>query len=114
MTTSQCTTATQYLHLFYLHIAKNSVPQKKAVTLVEIAEIMKDLEGNWEELATVVQLGEEDLRKIRKENKTDLEKAYAVLTMWTDEEGERATMGRLVDTLEKIAKRSPVKKMLGM
>ena len=81
---------------------------------MEIAEIMKDLEGSWEELATVLQLGVDDLRKIRKENKTDREKAYAVLTMWTDEEGERATIGRLVDTLEKIAKRRPVKKMLGM
>ena len=90
------------------------MPQRKAVTLVEIAEIMKDLEGGWEELATVLQLGEENIRKIRKENKTAREKAYAVLTMWTDEEGEDATMGRLVDTLEKIAKRSPAEKMLGM
>ena len=106
--------ATQYLHLLYAYIAKNSVPQKKAVTLVEIAEIMEDLESGWEELATLLQLGEEDLRKIRKENKTNREKTYAVLTMWTDEEGEDATMGRLLDTLEKIANRSPVKKMLGM
>ena len=90
------------------------MPQKKAVSLLEIAEIMEDLEGGWEELATVLGLGEENLRKIRKEKKTDREKAYAVLTMWRDEKGDNATMGRLVDTLEKIANRSPVEKMLGM
>ena len=80
-TSLKCTTATQCLHLFYVYIAQHSVPQRKAVTLVEIAEIMKDLEGGWEELATVLQLGEENIRKIRKENKTAREKAYAVLTM---------------------------------
>ena len=90
------------------------MPQKKAVSLLEIAEIMEDLEDGWEELATVLELGEENLRKIRKEKKTDREKAYAVFTMWTDEKGDNATMGRLVDTLEKIANRSPVEKMLGM
>lgn len=95
-----------------LEEAKTSVQRKKAVTLVEIAEIMEDLEGSWEELATVLELGEENLHKIRKENETDRQKAYAVLTMWMDEEGEDATMGRLLDTIVKIAKRSPVKKTL--
>ena len=112
MKTSQCTTYN--LPLFYVYIAKTSVQRKKAVTLVEIAEIMEDLEGSWEELATVLELGEENLHKIRKENETDRQKAYAVLTMWMDEEGEDATMGRLLDTIVKIAKRSPVKKTLGM
>lgn len=112
MKTSQCTTYN--LPLFYVYIAKNSVQRKKAVTLVEIAEIMEDLEGGWEELATALQFGEENLHKIRKENKTNREKAYAVLTMWTNEKGEDATIGRLLDTIVKIAKRSPGKNMLGM
>lgn len=112
MKTPQCTTYN--LPLFYVYIAKTSAQRKKAVTLVEVAEIMEDLEGSWEELATVLELGEENLHKIRKENETDRQKAYAVLTMWTDEEGEDATMGRLLDTIVKIAKCSPVKKTLGM
>jgi len=71
------------------------------------------LESSWKKLATALELGEANLRKIRKENKTDREKAYAVLTMWTDKEGEDATVERLIDTLEKIAKSRPVEKMLG-
>jgi len=82
--------------------------------VVEIAGIMKDLGSGWEELATELELGEANVRKIRKENKTDREKAYSVLTMWTDKEGEDATLERLVDTLEKIAESIPVEKMLGM
>ncbi|XP_020630019.1 uncharacterized protein LOC110067069 [Orbicella faveolata] len=73
---------------------------------------MKDLGSGWEELATELELGEANVRKIRKENKTDREKAYSVLTMWTDKEGEDATLERLVDTLEKIAESIPVEKML--
>ena len=82
--------------------------------MVEIAGIMEDLGSGWEELATELELGEANVRKIRKENKTDREKAYSVLTMWTDKEGEDATLERLVDTLEKIAESIPVEKMLGM
>lgn len=81
---------------------------------MEIVGIVGDLESCWEELGTALELGEGNLRKIKKENKTDREKAYAVLTMWTDEEGQDATVERLVDTLEKIGKRSPVDKLLGM
>ena len=76
--------------------------------------MMKDLESGWQELATVLELGEANLREIREENKTDREKAYAVLTMWTDKEGEDATVERLIDTLGKIAKSLPVETMPGM
>jgi len=93
---------------------KKTVPPKKAVTLVEITGMMKDLETDWKELATVLELGEANIRKIRKESKTGREKAYVVLTMWTDKEGEDATVERLIDTLEKIAKSRPVEKMPGM
>jgi len=96
------------------YIEKNSVPRKKDVTLVEIARMMEDVESSWKQLATALELGEANLRKIRKENKTDREKAYAVLTMWTDKEGEDATVERLIDTLEKLEKIRPVEKMLGM
>ena len=82
--------------------------------MVEIAGMMGDLESGWEELATALELGKANVRKIRKENKTDREKAYAVLTTWTDKEGEDATVDSLVKTLEKIAERIPVEKMLGM
>ena len=75
---------------------------------------MKGLESGWEELATALELGKANVRKISKENKTDREKAYAVLTMWTDKKGEEATLECLEDTLDKIAERIPVEKMLGM
>ena len=88
--------------------------RKKAVTLVEIAGIMEDLERVWEKVATALGLGEANLRKIRKENNTDREKAYSFLTMWTDQEGDDATFEHLVDTLKKIAKSSLVGKLLGM
>jgi len=87
---------------------------KKAFTLLEIVGMMEDLQSGWKELATSLELGEANLRKIKEENKRDLEKAYAVLTMWTDKEGEDATVERLIDTLEKIAKSRPVEKMPGM
>ena len=75
---------------------------------------MKSLESGWEELATALELGKANVRKICKENKTEREKAYAVLTMWTDKRREEATLECLEDTLDKIAERIPVEKMLGM
>ena len=104
---------TVHLHLI-TYTAKNSVPLKKAVTLVEIAEIMEDLESSWEKLATALGFGEVSLSKINEGNKTDREKAYSVLTMWADQEGEDATFERLKDILAKISESIPVEQMLGM
>lgn len=73
--TFQWKTGTQHLHLFCVYRKKKTVPPKKAVTLVEITGMMKDLETDWKELATVLELGEANIRKIRKENKTDREKS---------------------------------------
>ncbi len=75
---------------------------------------MEDVESSWLELGTALKLGKEKLRKIDNRNKTNREKAMAVLEMWMNEGGSDATVGRLEDTLRKIVKGSIADKLLGM
>lgn len=96
------------------YAAKYAEPRKKVVTWEEIVRIIEDIESSWLELGTALELGKEKLRKIDNRNKSNREKAMAVLEMWMNEGGSDATVGRLEDTLRKIGKGSIADKLLGM
>lgn len=76
--------------------------------------IKEDLGSCWKNLGIELGLEEAKLYNIGENYSNNPEKAFAVLQMWMDKEGNDATIGLLADTLQKIEKKRIGDKLLGM
>lgn len=76
---------------------------RKTTVTLQIATLFKKIIGNcWKDVGTFLGVPEDELDSIDKSNKSDQEKAGAMLKLWRDREGHRATVGRLETALNQI------------
>lgn len=76
---------------------------RKTTVTLRIATLFKKIIGNcWIDVGAFLEVPEDELDSIDKSNKSDQEKAGAMLKLWRDREGHRATVGRLETALNQI------------
>ena len=75
--------------------------------------ICDDVGANWRDLGTVLELEPAILDNIDTDFKECREKAWAVLRKWTQKNGKEATVGILINALEKIGRKDVVDKLRG-
>lgn len=93
---------------------KNAGLREEVVTLKQTLPIKDDLGSCWKNLGIALGLEEAKLYNIGENYRHNPEKAFAVLQMWMDKEGNDATIGLLADTLQKIEKKRIGDKLLGI
>lgn len=73
-------------------------------------EVVKD----WRDLGTILRLDSASMDIIEANQSNCREVAREVLQKWKKKEGKEATVGILINALEKIERRDVVEKLLGM
>ena len=88
---------------------------RKTTVTLRIATLFKKKIGNcWIEVGAFLEVPEDELDSIDKSNKSDQEKAGAMLKLWRDREGHGATVGRLETALNQIKQQRIVDTLLGI
>ena len=88
---------------------------RKTTVTLRIATLFKKIIGNcWKDVGVFLWVLEDELDSIDKSNKSDQEKAGAMLKLWRDREGHRATVGRLETALNQIEQQRIADRLLGI
>ena len=88
---------------------------RKTTVTIRIATLFKKIIGNcWIDVGAFLGVPEDELDSIDKSNKDVQEKAGAMLKLWRDREGHRATVGRLETALNLIEQQRIADRLLGI
>ena len=89
--------------------------ERETIVTLQIATLFKKIIGNcWKDVGAFLWVPEDELDSIDKSNKSDQEKAGAMLKLWRDRKGHRATVGRLETALKRIKQQRIAKTLLGI
>ena len=88
--------------------------EKTPVTDVQIWSICDEVGVDWRDLGTNLGIASSFMDNIEADNRASRERARKLLRKWMTKEGKGATVGILVDALEKIQRRDAIEKLLGM
>ena len=88
--------------------------KQASVDEIHIFTICKEVGPNWRDLGTILKIDSVLMDSIEAKHSNCRELARKVLQKWKQREGSRATVGILIDALEKIERRDVVDKLLGM
>ena len=97
-----------FVQMMFTCFAANSVHD------IDIFLICGEIGENWRDLGTVLELDSAALDIIAASRENCRELARKVLQKWKQKEGSGATVGILIDALEKMERRDVVEKLLGM
>ena len=88
---------------------------RKTTFTLRIATLFKIIIGNcWKDVGVFLWVPEDELDSIDKNNKSDQEKAGAMLKLWRDREGHCATVGCLETALNPIEQQRIRDRLLGI
>ena len=105
------------MQMMFICLAASSsdIPfEKTPVTDVQIWSICDEVGVDWRDLGTVLGIASSFMDNIEADNRASRERARKLLRKWMTKEGKGATVGILVDALEKIQRRDAIEKLLGM
>ena len=89
--------------------------ERETIVTLQIATLFKTIIGNcWKNVGVFLSVPEDELDNIDKSNKSDQEKAGAMLKLWRDREGHRATVGLLETALNRIKQQRIADTLLGI
>ena len=89
--------------------------ERKTIVTLRIATLFKIIIGNcWKDVGAFLWVPEDELDSIDKSNKSDQEKAGAMLKLWRDREGHCATVGCLETALNPIEQQRIRDRLLGI
>ena len=88
--------------------------EKTPVTDVQIWSICDEVGVDWRDLGTILGIASSFMDNIEADNSASRERARKLLRKWMTKEGKGATVGILVDALEKIERIDAIEKLLGM
>lgn len=75
--------------------------------------LKKVLGSCWKDVGADLEIFEDELDSIEKSNKSDQEKAGAMLKLWRDWKGTKATVGDLEDVCNELGKKRIAEMLLG-
>ena len=88
---------------------------RKTTVTLQIATLFKKIIGNcWKDVGAFLGVPEDELDSIDKSNKSDQEKAGAMLKLWRDRKGHSATVGRLETALNRNKQQRIAHTLLGI
>ena len=96
-----------------LIIATTSDSRSAVVTELQLSDISDDVGTCWRVLGPNLKIAGSKLQNLDEEYKYNRDKANALLLLWRQQEGSRATVGRLADCLDSIGRKSIAEKLLG-
>ncbi|XP_078354437.1 uncharacterized protein LOC144639049 [Oculina patagonica] len=86
--------------------------RKAFVSSRHVVHIEDDVGRCWRNVGAILRVSTPTLRNIDEDKKLSQDKAWEVLNKWKQQEGRYATVGRLVDVLEKIERKDIAQKLL--
>ena len=96
-------------------VTSSVIPFENApVTEFNVWSICDELGANWRDLGTVLGLRSALMENIGADHTKCRNKAWEVLLKWKQEKGKGATVGILLDALNKMRRNDVVEKLLGM
>lgn len=84
------------------------------LTSQHILRIKDDVGTCWHDVGVALEIGEGILQNTDRDYRTSRDKAHNVLTTWTQQKGNEATVGCLANALIGIGHRWIADKLLGM
>ena len=94
-------------------LARTEELRKSFVTLKMATRLKKVLGSCWKDVGAFLEIFEDELDSIEKSNKSDQEKAGAMLKLWRDWKGTKATVGDLEDVCNQLGKKRIAEMLLG-
>lgn len=100
-------------YLIFSCLVRTEELRESFVTLKMATRLKKVLGSCWKDVGAFLEIFEDELDSIEKSNKSDQEKAGAMLKLWRDWKGTKATVGDLEDVCNQLGKKRIAEMLLG-